>query len=173
MGRGQSFVALGLTIAVSVASWSAFPTPSSAQNAATANTAASAPELQCTSTPVRKNVPPLASDPLKGQFDPFEGQLAGSSLPATLLSIDDATRESILFSGLPCQESASPNGQEKEGLENLQRGFDFYSWRTFIALNSPADGTTLIEKAKPDTPTLWEDMGSFKQLADSCCRPIR
>ena len=168
----QSFIlALGLAIAVGLASLSAFSTPSSAQNAATANTAASAPELQCTSTPVRKNVPPLASDPLKGQFDPFEGQLAGSSLPATLLSIDGPTRESILLSGLPCQETASPNGQEKEGLENLQRGFDFYSWRTFIALNSPADRTIPIEKAKPDTPTLWEDMGSFKQLADVMLPP--
>jgi hypothetical protein len=157
-------VAWGLAIAVSVASLSAYSIPSSAQNAATANTAASAPELQCTSTPVRKNVPP--SDPLKGQFDPFEGQLAGSSLPATLLSIDGRTRDSILLSGLPCQESATPAGQEKEGLENLQRGFDFYSWRTFIALNSPADRTIPIGKAKPDTPTLWEDMGSFKQLLD-------
>jgi hypothetical protein len=164
-------LALGLAIAVGLASLSAFSTASSAQNAATANTAASAPELRCTSTPVRKNVPPLASDPLKGQFDPFEGQLAGSSLPARLLPIDDATRQSILLSGLPCQESASPNGQEKEGLENLQRGFDFYSWRIFIALNSPADGTTPVEKAEPDTPTLWEDMGSFKQLLDVMLPP--
>jgi hypothetical protein len=164
-------VALGLAIAVGLASLSAFSTPSLAQNAATANTAASAPELPCTSTPVRKNVPPLPSDPLKGQFDPFEGKLAESSLPATLLQIDAAIRESILLSGLPCQESATPNGQDKEGLENLQRGFDFYSWRTFIALNSPADRTIPIEKAKPDTPTLWEDMGSFKQLLDVMLPP--
>src|SRR5580704_955398 len=108
-------LALGLAIAVGLVSLSAFPMPSSAQNAATANTAAPAPELQCTSTPVRKNVPPLPSDPLKGQFDPFEGQLYRPSLSAGLLSIDIATRESILHSGLPCQESASPNGQEKEG----------------------------------------------------------
>jgi hypothetical protein len=170
MDSGQSFIS-GLAFAISLISLSVFSTPSSAQNAATATTAAGAPELQCTSTPVRKNVPPLASVPLNGQFDPFEGQLAGSSLPATLLSIDGSTRESILLSGLPCQETTSPNGQEKEGLENLQRGFDFYSWRTFIALNSPADGTTPIEKAKPDTPTRWEDMGSFKQLLDVMLPP--
>src|SRR5467141_899284 len=111
-GHTQWFIlALELAIAVGLAPLLAVSTPSSAQNAATANTAASAataPELQCTSTPVRKNVPPLASDPLKGQFDPFEGQLYGPSLSAGLLSIDIATRESILHSGLPCQESASP-----------------------------------------------------------------
>jgi hypothetical protein len=175
LGRHTQWIilSLGLAIAVGLASLLALPMPSPAQNTATANAAApaaAAPELQCTSTPVRKNVPPPASDPLKGQFDPFEGQLAGSILPATLPPIDDATRESILLSGLPCQESASPNGQEKEGLENLQRGFDFYSWRTFIALNSPADGTS-IEQAKPDTPTVWERMDSFKQLLDVMLPP--
>ena len=50
-------------------------------------------------------------------------------------------------------------------MDNLQRGFDFYSWRTFIALNSPADGTP-IEQAQADAPTRWEDMNSFKQLLD-------
>jgi hypothetical protein len=165
--------ALGLAIAVGFAWLSALPTPSSAQNTATATTtapAATAPELHCTSTSVRKNVPPLASDPLKGQFDPFEGQLDGPSLPAGLLPVNAATRDSILGVGLPCQESATPNGQEPIGLENLQRGFDFYSWRTFIALNSPADGTS-IEQAKPDTPTVWEDMSSFKQLLDVMLPP--
>jgi hypothetical protein len=60
-----------------------------------------------------------------------------------------------------------PAGIEASGLENLQRGFDFYSWRTFIALNSPADGTPFdSEKAQADMPTRWEDMNNFKQLLD-------
>ena len=60
-----------------------------------------------------------------------------------------------------------PAGIEASGLENLQRGFDFYSWRTFIALNSPADGTPIdSDKAQADTPTKWEDMNNFKQLLD-------
>jgi hypothetical protein len=167
---------LGLAIAVRFASLLIFPTHSSAQNTAPATTA---PELHCTSTPVRKNVPPLASDPLKGQIDPFLGPLAGPSLPPGLLPINDTTRSLILGFGLPCQETVNTNGQETIapgnpeplGLANLQRGFDFYSWRTFIALNSPADPKIPIEQAQADTPTLWEDMNSFKQLLDVMLPP--
>ena len=161
--RQWFILAVGLAIAVGLASLSALPTPSSAQNPATATTttasAATAGGLNCTSAALP------TPDPLKGQKDPFLGQLAGPSLPAGLLPINDATRKSIFGVGLPCQESVSPKGQETVGLDNLQRGFDFYSWRTFIALNSPADGTP-IEQAQADAPTLWEDMNSFKQLLD-------
>ena len=154
--------ALGLAIAVAFASLSVLPTPSSAQNAAITTTqtpAATAPDLPCTITQV------LPSDPSSKQKDPFLGKLADSSLPAGLLPINDATRTSILEAGLPCQESVSPFGQETVGLDNLQRGFDFYSWRTFIFLNSPADGTSILE-ANAETRTRWEDMDNFKQLLD-------
>ena len=79
-------------------------------------------------------------------LDPFKGQMAGADLPPGLLPIDDKDKSDILKSGLPCQENVTPSaqadpaGKESNGLANLQRGFDFYSWRTFIALNSPADG---------------------------------
>jgi hypothetical protein len=161
--REWFILTLGLAIAVGLGSSWAFPTSSSAQNTATATTttasAATAGGLNCTGAPVP------TPDPSNDQKDPFLGQLAGPSLPAGLLPINDATRKSILGVGLPCQESVSPKGQETVGLDNLQRGFDFYSWRTFIALNSPANGTP-IEQAKADAPTLWEDMNSFKQLLD-------
>jgi hypothetical protein len=98
-------------------------------------------------------------------LDPFKGQLAGPDLPPGLLPIDGTVRDSIFAAGLPCQENVTPVGQEDVGLENLQRGFDFYSWRTFIALNSPADGTP-IDQAQPDMRTRWEDMDNFKQLLD-------
>jgi hypothetical protein len=96
--------------------------------------------------------------------DPFKDSLVGD-FPINLLPIDGKVKDSILKSGLPCQEHVSPVGVEKEGLENLQRGFDFYSWLTFIALNSPADGTP-IAHATPDMRTVWEDMDNFKQLLD-------
>lgn len=165
MGRGQSFVA-GLAAATALISLSMFSTPSLSQTAAAATTTASAVTpggLNCSGAAVR-NGPPTP-DPLKGQKDPFSGQLAEPGFPAGLLPINDATRKSIFGVGLPCQESVSPSGQETVGLDNLQRGFDFYSWRTFIALNSPADGTP-IEQAQAGTPSLWEDMNSFKQLLD-------
>jgi hypothetical protein len=98
--------------------------------------------------------------------DPFKGRLADPSLPPGMLPVDSASRDKVLKSGLPCQENVNPAGVEASGLENLQRGFDFYSWRTFIALNSPADGTTPFEEAQADTPTKWEHMNNFKQLLD-------
>lgn len=101
--------------------------------------------------------------------DPFQFSLTGE-FPAGLLPIDDKVKDSIFKSGLPCQENVRPSGKEKEGLENLQRGFDFYSWRTFIALNSPADGSS-IEHAQAETPTTWESINSFKQLLDVMLPP--
>src|SRR5271156_5227096 len=89
-------LALGLAIAVRLLSLSAFPTPSSAQNTASATTtaasAATTGGLKCTA-PEPKD--PSKPAPLNGQKDPFVGPLAGRNLPAGLLPISDATRESI------------------------------------------------------------------------------
>jgi hypothetical protein len=124
--------------------------PSQELPAQTPGVATAAPGLTCNGTRL---------------LDPFKGPLAGADLPPGLLPINDKDKSDILKSGLPCQENVATDGNEAVGLENLQRGFDYYSWRTFIALNSPADGTT-IEQAQADKPTLWEDMNSFKQLLD-------
>jgi hypothetical protein len=72
---------------------------------------------------------------------------------------------SLLTKGLPCAENVSPLGLVDDDLANLQRGFDFYSWLTFLALNAPADGSR-IDQAKPNTPTKWEQPSNFKQLLD-------
>ena len=135
----------------------ALPAGSIAQTAANP-TGSQVASLQCNGTPL---------------FDPFKGKLADPALLPEVLPSAIANKDSILKSGLPCQENARPSaqvdpaGNEASGLENLQRGFDFYSWRTFIALNSPADGTPIdSEKAQADTPTRWEDPTNFKQLLD-------
>jgi hypothetical protein len=71
----------------------------------------------------------------------------------------------LLTKGLPCAEKVSPDGSSGDALANLQHGFDFYSWLTFLALNAPADGSR-IDHAKPNTPTKWEQPSNFKQLLD-------
>ena len=145
-----------LAIAVGLIWLLMFPAQSTAQTAATPATTQVG--LQCNGTRL---------------LDPFNGSLAGPNLPAGLLPIDASVKDKILKSGLPCQENVSTGAQgdltgvESVGLENLQRGFDFYSWRTFIALNSPADGTPIDSAStQADTPTRWEDMNNFKQLLD-------
>lgn len=83
-----------------------------------------------------------------------------------LTSIDATTKTAILTSGLPCAEVMTDKGPEKTGVENRQRGFDFYSWRTFIALNAPAAKPKEIESSQPNTQTVWEDGNSFKPLLE-------
>ena len=149
--RCNPLLAFGFATAVGLISLSVFSTQSPAQTGGAATVSQTkAPSMQCNGARL---------------LDPFKGKLAGSDLPVGLLPIDEKVRDSILGSGMPCQENVTPVGQEDVGLDNLQRGFDFYSWRTFIALNSPADGTS-IGHAQPDTRTRWEDMDNFKQLLD-------
>jgi hypothetical protein len=154
--RNSRLFVVGIATAVIFVAQSGLSKPSSAQTAAKPPAAQAKPLTECTGTRI---------------LDPFKGKLAGPDLPPGLLPIDDKVKEAILTSGLPCQENVTPfaqgdpSGEEDVGLDNLQRGFDFYSWRTFIALNSPADGTP-IEHAQAEMPTRWEDMDNFKQLLD-------
>src|SRR5262249_44242623 len=77
-----------------------------------------------------------------------------------------AINASLLTKGLPCAENVSTLGLFGDDvLANLQRGFDFHSCLTFLALNSPADGNP-INKSNPNTPTKWEQPSNFKQLLD-------
>jgi hypothetical protein len=89
------------------------------------------------------------------------------AVPPVLTPIDEENKDKLLTSGLPCAENVNTVGPPgKSALENLQRGFDFYSWRTFIALNSPADESKTILDSRPDTRAKWEDMRHFRQLLD-------
>ena len=89
-----------------------------------------------------------------------------STNPLQLTPVDEANKDKLLTSGLPCAETVHAEGPTgKSRLENFQRGFDFYSWLTFIALNAPADDSE-IKNSRADTRAKWEDMGHFRQLAD-------
>lgn len=149
----RSFI-VGFATALGLIVLSGLLTPSSAQTAA----AAAAPEIKPLTLSLKCNAVAV--------LDPFKGKLADPELPSGIIPVSDQDKANILNSDLPCQERVNPNGLEEVGLANLQRGFDFYSWRTFIALNSPADGKTTIDQAKPGMRTRWEDMDNFKQLLD-------
>jgi hypothetical protein len=60
----------------------------------------------------------------------------------------------------PCAPAVNDEGPFRDAVDNLQHGFDLYSWLTFVALNSPVDGRTRIGD---DAPTVWE---SYRQLPD-------
>jgi hypothetical protein len=109
---------------------------------------------------------------------PSQGQASGpASLTCTNTPPPDTNRaasppvptpvtSALLATALPCAENVSGNGLFKDDqLANFQRGFDFYSWLTFLALNAPADGSG-IEKSKPDSKAKWEDAINFAPLLD-------
>jgi hypothetical protein len=75
----------------------------------------------------------------------------------------------LLTSGQPCAQIASGLGLLIDNsLGNRQRSFDYYSWLTFLALNSPADGKTIGQGPRPggDAATKWESVSNYRQLAD-------
>ena len=73
----------------------------------------------------------------------------------------------LITSGQPCAETVTPSGLTNIPLIDLQRGFDFYSWLTFMALNSPAAGAVIGTSTKgPDPITRWENPENYRQLAD-------
>ena len=75
----------------------------------------------------------------------------------------------LLTSGQPCQQVVNITGLfGADSLANRQRGFDFYSWLTFIAMNSPADGSPIGKGKMPrgDAKTKWEDLQNYRPLAD-------
>jgi hypothetical protein len=114
-------------------------------------------------------VPAKPPDPTPPQRPPFKLTLDFDSKRPVEPATKEAILNNIMETGVPCQETVTGNGPEgpkKTQLEHRQRGFDFYSWLTFLALNSPADGRTRIDKSMPNTKTKWEDRTNFMQLLD-------
>jgi len=76
----------------------------------------------------------------------------------------------LLKSGQPCHQVANDKSGlfGANGLANLQHAFDFYSWLTFVALNSPADGKIIGKggRAGGDAQTMWESLKNSRPLAD-------
>jgi hypothetical protein len=64
----------------------------------------------------------------------------------------------LLVSGLPCQ----PQFVAPFDLDNLQHGFDYYSWLTFIALNASQPNAAPLPQN--DAPTLWQDYASISDI---------
>ena len=89
-----------------------------------------------------------------------------SSDPDKLTPIDNSTKDQILKSGLPCDAINTDRGPAALPIANRQRGFDFYSWLTFIALNSPSGKPGEIATSQADTKAMWEDGTMFKPLLD-------
>jgi hypothetical protein len=159
--RDNRLFAAQLATAAAVIVSCGMSAPASAQTAA----ATAAPPIKPLPLQLKCNPNPLLPTP--GAFsDPFKGKLAGPELPPGNIPVSDQDKANILNSDLPCQERVNSVGPEDVGLANLQRGFDVYSWRSFLALNAPADGKTTILHSQPDTPTRWESMDNFKQLLD-------
>jgi hypothetical protein len=157
MRHSRPFAVAIATVAVAAA-WG-WPGPSSAQTPARTPTQV-AGIGECSTL----------TNPFASELGPFALNLANpkSPLPDT---IDAAIKSRIIASGLPCQDSLRPAGPEDSGLEDLQHGFDFFSWLSFIAWNSPADPTVTIDRSQSDMPTRWEDMDNFKQLLDVMLDP--
>ncbi|MGY3133407.1 hypothetical protein ACVWZM_004089 [Bradyrhizobium sp. USDA 4501] len=75
----------------------------------------------------------------------------------------------LLTLGQPCQQLVNITGPfGDDSLANRQRGFDFYSWLTFIAMNSPSGGGQIGKGSRPggDDKTKWENLENFRPLAD-------
>jgi hypothetical protein len=117
--------------------------------------------------PAKDINPPVANcNVTPDNFDPKDPNDPDKRLPTPI-------NAGLLTSGQPCQQIVNPKGpvrstEPNAGLRNLQRGFDFYSWLTFIALNSPADGKTIGQGPKPggDAPAKWEALSNYRPLAD-------
>jgi hypothetical protein len=148
--RTRSWFGLGLVNFLTVAAMAAWSDLAVAQGQPQPN--ASPAAVKCNR--LHENMPADPNDPTS-----FDSSKLGE--------LDAHRRRLLLTSGLPCAENVSGKGpQPFTNIENLQRGFDFYSWLTFLALNAPAKDPAGIANARGDEKTIWENGDTFKPLLD-------
>jgi hypothetical protein len=110
-------------------------------------------------------VSPGKCNPLRDKTDPP----SPNSFDTTALDkLSPEDQKRLFSSGLPCQENLGFGNDDfaKTNIQKLQRGFDFHSWLTFIALNAPLGALDGFATAQPGDPTWWESGDNFKPLLD-------
>lgn len=95
--------------------------------------------------------PPPATAPVVSSIDPTIDN-------CNVTPPNTAVTTALLTTGTPCQPQFVPPFD----LGNLQHGFDYYSWLTFIALNAPADGQAPAPGNDGDTQ--WEEWREVSDL---------
>ena len=106
--------------------------------------------------------------PVPSPGQPVAPAGASQSPGCKVYDLNQPLTSALMTSGmlLPCAPRVSTGGRFANIIDNLQHGFDRYSWLTFVALNSPADGVTPIGKGPgsgKDARVIWE---TYKQLPD-------
>jgi hypothetical protein len=93
---------------------------------------------------VTKHFVPVSKSSARETLPPPCFEEVGAGFVAKVAASNDASKSSlnVLF------------GSNRTALERLQNGFDFYSWLTFIALNSPNDPT--VSFGLSSAPVVWE-----------------
>jgi hypothetical protein len=94
---------------------------------------------------------------------PIDPEVSNCNTTQPPTQADAPLNASVLSRDLPCDATLVAPFD----LDNLQLGFDFYSWLTFAALNAPASGSGVIGSGSTpggDALTVWEQWQSFGNI---------
>lgn len=157
--RLRTLLAVGSSLALLLAGCSPGPTPSATSVPATSAAAATAaPTVAPTGAAALTAAPTGTAD-----RPPIDPQISTCNTTKPPTDAGAALERGLLSRDLPCDATLVAPFD----LDNLQLGFDFYSWLTFAALNAPAEGAGVIGSGgQPggDAPTVWEQWQSFENI---------